>query len=50
VDPETKPTLEDVKMAGDVEEAARPGHEPVAVVREGPEIPAEIEEEPVEEV
>jgi small subunit ribosomal protein S6 len=54
VDPETKPTLEDVKMAGDVEEA-RPG----APDREGgfrpgvaevaDEVPPELEEEPAEE-
>jgi small subunit ribosomal protein S6 len=46
VDPESKPTQEDVKLAGDVEEvAARPGHE-----RESPhEVPPELEEETPDE-
>lgn len=52
IDPETRPVQEDVKMAGDVEEA-RPGvpeREGVAFRPEVEEVPADIEEEPAEEV
>ena len=50
VDPESRPTLEDVKMAGDVEET-RPGvpEREVPFRAEAEEIPADIEEEPAEE-
>lgn len=51
VDPETKPTLEDIRMAGDVEEV-RPGL-PEREVRSVPDAPEftspEVEEEPAEE-
>lgn len=51
VDPESRPTLEDVKMAGDVEEARAPAAEREAFrPTEHPEEPsAELEEEPIEE-
>jgi len=54
VDPETKPTLEDVKMAGDVEEARpgapeREGAFRAATTESADEGPAEMEEEPAEE-
>lgn len=51
IDPATKPTLDDVKMAGDVDERPQPEREPVAfrpdVERE--EIPEELAEEPAAE-
>jgi len=56
VDPESKPVLEDVKMAGDVEETPRPGTEREGAapafrsVPEVEEVPEVIDEEPVEEV
>ena len=51
VDPEARPTLEDVKMAGDVEEArpASSDREPFRPAESTEESSPELDEEPIEE-
>lgn len=51
VDPEARPTLEDVKMAGDVEEARAPAveRESFRPAEHAEEATPELEEEPIEE-
>ena len=51
VDPDARPTLEDVKMAGDVEESRPPtsDREPFRPAEPAEEVSPELDDEPVEE-